>query len=197
MRGYHAARQPSRRPAKVRLICLRTLHSVSDYMVINISSPNTAALRELHAPERLEPLLGALLTERASLLRGTPRALPLLLKVSPDLDNAGIKQVANIVRELSLDGIIATNTTLARDTAQGAARKQHGGLSGVPLHPVALRVVAEFRARLGPSFPIIGVGGVDSAASALALCSAGADLVQIYTGSSTEDQCSSRIARGR
>jgi dihydroorotate dehydrogenase len=127
-------------------------------------------------------LLGALLTERASLLRGNTRALPLLLKVSPDLDEEAITQVANVVRKLSLDGIIATNTTLARFSAQDASRKQQGGLSGAPLHPLALRVVAEFRARLGPSVAIIGVGGVDSAASALALCSAGADLVQIYTG---------------
>ena len=157
---------------------LRALHGVADYVAINISSPNTAALRDLHAPARLEPLLTGLLRERDVLLRGSGRRLPLLLKVSPDLDRAGLEDVARVVMRVNLDGLIATNTTVQR----GVAFEQTGGLSGAPLHALALDVVTALRALVGPRLPIIGVGGIDSVAKALAMRAAGADLVQVYTG---------------
>jgi dihydroorotate dehydrogenase len=162
--------------------CLRSLHSVADYIAVNISSPNTAALRELHAPERLEPLLTALLGERDTLLRGTTRTLPVLLKVSPDLELTSLESVATVARTVSLDGIIATNTTVRRDGVPADFVGQAGGLSGAPLRSLSLSAVASLRRLLGPHFPIVGVGGIDSPDTARAMRSAGADLIQIYTG---------------
>jgi dihydroorotate dehydrogenase len=162
--------------------CLRSLHMVADYVAVNISSPNTAALRELHAPERLEPLLTALLTERDAVLRGSTRTLPLLLKVSPDLEPTSLESVANVARGVSLDGIIATNTTVRRDGTPPDMPPQTGGLSGAPLHSLSLGAVASLRRLLGPTFPIVGVGGIDSPEAARAMRAAGADLIQIYTG---------------
>jgi dihydroorotate dehydrogenase len=162
--------------------CLRALHAVADYIAINISSPNTADLRSLHAPERLEPLLSGLVSERDGLLRGRGGRLPLLLKISPDLDPVALAAVAQVITRISLDGVIATNTTVQRSDAGGEASLQRGGLSGAPLHRLSLDTVRALRRLLGPKVPIIGVGGIDSAAKALAMRRAGADLVQIYTG---------------
>jgi dihydroorotate dehydrogenase len=162
--------------------CLRSLHALADYVAINISSPNTAALRELHERGRLEPLLTALLGERDAVLRGSTRALPLLLKVSPDLEPTSLESVARVARGVSLDGIIATNTTVRRDGVSPDFASQSGGLSGAPLHSLSLDSVASLRRLLGPGFPIIGVGGIDSPEAARAMRSAGADLIQIYTG---------------
>src|SRR5262249_25378397 len=136
----------------------------------------------LHAPDRLEPFLTALLTERDTVIRGSGRALPLLLKVSPDLEPTSLESVARVARAVSLDGIIATNTTIRRDGASGEPPNQTGGLSGAPLHSLSLSTVSALRSLLGPTFPIIGVGGIDSPAAARAMRAAGADLIQIYTG---------------
>lgn len=162
--------------------CLRSLHTGADYIAVNISSPNTAALRDLHAPERLEPLLTALLGERDAVLRGSARILPLLLKVSPDLEPTSLESVAKVARGVSLDGIIATNTTVRRDGIDQENEPQSGGLSGVPLQSLSLSTVASLRRLLGPTFPIVGVGGIDSPAAARVMRSAGADLIQLYTG---------------
>lgn len=162
--------------------CLRRLHAVSDYVAINISSPNTAALRDLHDPARLIPLLDALREERDRLVRGRGRPLPLLLKVSPDLDVGLLHTVAAVLAGAGTDGVIATNTTVSRPAALEAARPEPGGLSGAPLHDAALETIQVLRRVVGPTFPIVGVGGVDSAATALAMRRAGADLVQVYTG---------------
>ena len=164
------------------IACLRLLHAVADYLTINISSPNTLALRELHSPQRLEPLLSGLLTERRALLHGSARHLPLLLKISPDLDAQSLESVVGVVKKLRIDGIVATNTTVQRPM-QGESRSvPAGGLSGTPLHALSLAMVRELRQQLGEAFPIIGVGGIDSAEKATAMRRAGADLVQIYTG---------------
>ena len=162
--------------------CLRALHAVADYVTVNISSPNTAALRDLHAPARLEPLLSGLLHERDRLLLGYSRRLPLLLKVSPDLDRDAIESVARVAARVRIDGIVATNTTVQRGVGLDASANQSGGLSGAPLHALALETVAALRGLVGPDMPIIGVGGIDSVAKALAMRDAGADLIQIYTG---------------
>jgi len=161
---------------------MRTVAPVADYLVVNVSSPNTAALRELQARERLEPLLTALLTERARRPEHSIRALPLLVKISPDLTGPELAEVAETVRALSIDGIVATNTTLSRSSLPVAASSGAGGISGLPLQGTALRTVKALRGLLGPSFPIIGVGGIDSLSSAAAMREAGADLVQLYTG---------------
>jgi dihydroorotate dehydrogenase len=171
--------------------CLRSLHAVADYIAVNISSPNTASLRDLHQPERLEPLLTALLGERDRLLQGAgssreqpgrARSLPVLLKVSPDLEPTSLESLAKVARELSVDGIIATNTTVQRGGASESMRTQSGGLSGAPLHALSIATVKALRGLLGPTFPIIGVGGIDSPDAARAMRAAGADLIQLYTG---------------
>jgi dihydroorotate dehydrogenase len=162
--------------------CLRGLHSFADYVTVNISSPNTAALRDLHEPHRLEPLLTALLGERDSVIHGTARKLPLVLKVSPDLEPESLESLCAVSRKVSLDGIIATNTTIRREGIQSAMRAETGGMSGAPLHALSLKTVAALRQQLGPHFPIIGVGGIDSPAAARAMRTAGADLIQLYTG---------------
>jgi dihydroorotate dehydrogenase len=160
--------------------CLRAVRGVADYVAINISSPNTPALRELQAPARLEPLLTALLAERRRDAGG--RRVPLLIKISPDLTPSELSDLAGLARSLPLDGVIAVNTTVGRAGLAAAGRGPAGGLSGAPLQPLARETVVRLRDALGPAVPIIGVGGVDSAAAARALRSAGADLVQIYTG---------------
>jgi dihydroorotate dehydrogenase len=162
--------------------CLRTLHTVADYIAVNISSPNTAALIELHAPERLEPLLAAISSERDVLTRGATRRLPLLLKVSPDLDPPSLEEVAKASKAFALDGVIATNTTVRREGNIPDATSHPGGVSGRPLRSWALQTVATLRRLLGPGFPIIGVGGIDSPDAARAMRTAGADLIQLYTG---------------
>jgi dihydroorotate dehydrogenase len=178
--GKNAA-TPLERATDDYVACLRAVHDVADFVVINISSPNTSQLRELHAHERLEPLLTALLTERARLLSGSTRALPLALKLSPDLDAATVDDVARVMMQAPLDGVIATNTTLSRDGVP-RAEGQAGGLSGAPLREIALRVVRRLRRSLGAGFPVIGCGGILCPEDALAFREAGADLVQVYTG---------------
>ena len=162
--------------------CLRTVRHVADYVVVNVSSPNTAGLRDLQARQHLEPLLSALLDERRRAQSERERSLPLLLKISPDLSSSELQDVIALLQRLPLDGVVATNTTLSREGLGAAASAHGGGLSGQPLQPLALRSVATLRASLGPAFPIIGVGGIDSPRAALAMREAGADLIQIYTG---------------
>jgi dihydroorotate dehydrogenase len=164
------------------LSCLRSLHAVADYFAVNISSPNTAALRQLHEPARLEPLLTALLAERDTVIRGHSRTLPLLLKISPDLDDDSLFSLIKVARTAGLDGIIATNTTIQRSDSTLQAAPQPGGVSGPPVHAAALRTISLLRRELGPAYPLIGVGGINSAESALAMRQAGADLIQFYTG---------------
>jgi dihydroorotate dehydrogenase len=176
------ASTPLERAVDDYISCLRSLHAVADYVTVNISSPNTAALRDLHEPHRLEPLLSALLTERDTVVRGSARKLPLLLKISPDLEPTSLESVVKVAREVSLDGIIATNTTIRRDNIREPVQSETGGLSGAPLHARSLRSVAALRRLLGPDFPLVGVGGIDSPAAARAMREAGADLIQLYTG---------------
>jgi len=173
---------PIERAVDDYVLCLRAVCDVADYVAVNVSSPNTASLRELHRPERLEPLLTALSSEREIISRERHRHIPILLKISPDLALDSLEDIAQIALRVSLDGIIATNTTVTRGHSMPDAGSRDGGLSGAPLHPLSLKVVATLRRLLGPAFPIVGVGGVDSAAKARAMRSAGADLVEIYTG---------------
>jgi dihydroorotate dehydrogenase len=172
---------PIAQAAQDYVSCLEAVHDVCDYVTVNISSPNTPALRELHARAYLEPLLRTLVAKRDALQTVSARALPLLLKLSPDLDDIALEEVAATVRAAGLDGVIATNTTVQRPGSPTAA-VIHGGLSGAPLRALSLHAVAKLRGYLGSSLPIIGVGGVDSPVAALALRAAGADLVQLYTG---------------
>ena len=173
------ATTPLERAVDDYVAALRVLGGVADYVAINVSSPNTPSLRELQARARLEPLLTALLAERT---RQGPRHLPLLLKISPDLGGEELAEIATLVRTLPLEGVIATNTTLARGGFEHPLAVPAGGLSGRPLKAAALGAVAALRAALGAGFTIIGVGGVDSGAAAADMRRAGADLVALYTG---------------
>jgi len=149
---------------------------------VNVSSPNTAGLRNLQAREHLGPLLSALLQERAQGQSARARTLPVLLKISPDLSDSQLRDISDLLKALPLDGVVATNTTLSREGLNSTVSTETGGLSGRPLQPLALHAVSTLRATLGPDFPIIGVGGINSPNAALAMRAAGADLVQIYTG---------------
>jgi dihydroorotate dehydrogenase len=164
------------------LSCMRKLAPCSDYITINVSSPNTVGLRTLQAAEHLRPMLEALLEERVRLLPDLGRPLPLLVKLAPDLDDEQLDAVARLLLDLSIDGVIATNTTLSRPSGLGPMSAQTGGLSGRPVYSLSLATVGKLRHLLGPQFPIIGVGGICSGADAQAMRSAGADLVQLYTG---------------
>jgi dihydroorotate dehydrogenase len=163
--------------------CLRKVYLIADYVAVNISSPNTARLRELQASGGMERVLGALLEERALLQDRYGKRVPLLVKVAPDLTEEQVSASAQVLRSLQIDGVIATNTTIDRSALgiSPAAREQ-GGLSGAPLHPLSVRVISQLRAELGAAFPIIGVGGIVSAEQALATLRAGANLIQVYTG---------------
>jgi dihydroorotate dehydrogenase len=163
--------------------CMRKVYPHAHYIAVNVSSPNTARLRELQSSDGLQRILGALLEERTALQQRFGRRVPLLVKVAPDLDSAQIQVLAQDLRELQLDGVIATNTTTDLSILKSAPTEQvRGGLSGLPLHRLSLAVIAQLRAELGPDFPIIGVGGIADAAQARACLSAGANLIQVYTG---------------
>jgi dihydroorotate dehydrogenase len=162
---------------------LTTVYEFADYVAINISSPNTQGLRQLQQGEQLRPLLQALLATRAQLAERVGWKVPLVVKLSPDLGADELAATAQVIRELALDGVIATNTTLDRTRVAGLpGAERPGGLSGVPLRERSAAVVRDLRALLGPDMPLIGVGGISGAADATAMLAAGADLVQVYTG---------------
>jgi dihydroorotate dehydrogenase len=162
--------------------CFRAIAPWADYVAINVSSPNTKELRRLQQAELLRPIMEGLIAERVQVQARIGRSLPMLVKVSPDLAEDEMLQLASLVRTLSIDGVIAVNTTVSRPgVAAGDAGMQEGGLSGAPLLPLALQSVSRLRAALGPGPTIVGVGGVRSGADALAMVQAGADLVQVYT----------------
>jgi dihydroorotate dehydrogenase len=162
---------------------LQAVYEYADYVTINISSPNTQGLRQLQEGEQLRPLLQALLATRAELAQRIGWQVPLLVKLSPDLSSDELAATAQVIRELGLDGVIATNTTLDRAAVAGLRHAQRpGGLSGEPLRERSLAVIGQLRRLLGADMPLIGVGGISSAADAAAMFAAGADLIQVYTG---------------
>ena len=155
----------------------------ADYVAVNISSPNTQNLRALQSDAALDALLGALQQRRQQLASQFQRNAPMFVKIAPDLDEAQVKVIAATLRQNGIDGVIATNTTIARDAVIGLRHADEaGGLSGRPVFEASNRVIAQLRAELGAGFPIIGVGGVLSGRDAQAKIRAGADLVQVYTG---------------
>jgi dihydroorotate dehydrogenase len=165
------------------LICLAGVYPYADYITVNISSPNTKNLRALQSDEALDGLLGAIDQRRSELAQEHGQQKPIFLKIAPDLDEAQIKVIALTLQKHKIDGVIATNTTLARDAVQGLKHAEEaGGLSGAPVLHASNAVIAQLRAALGKSYPIIGVGGVLSGEDAQSKIRAGADLVQIYTG---------------
>ena len=180
--GKNAA-TPIQRATDDYLACLSGVYPHADYVTVNISSPNTANLRALQGDAALDALLAALGARRAELAGEHGRRVPMFVKIAPDLEPAQIETIAATLVRHRVDGVVATNTTVARD---GVAGRRHadesGGLSGAPLAERSNRVIRGLRAALGPGFPIVGVGGVMSGADARAKRLAGADIVQIYTG---------------
>lgn len=166
------------------LTCLDGVYPHADYVALNISSPNTQNLRALQANAALDALLAALAARRQALAADHGRRVPLFVKIAPDLDCAQLALIAAALQRHGMDGVIATNTSTARPSAVQGLRHagEPGGLSGAPLLDASNRVIAQLRAALGRHFPIIGVGGILSAADALGKIGAGADLVQLYTG---------------
>jgi dihydroorotate dehydrogenase len=164
------------------LACLRKVYPHAGYVAVNVSSPNTARLRELQDRDGLQRILSTLLEERVTLQQRHGRHVPLLVKVAPDLNETQISALAQEVRSLQLDGVIATNTSSDLNVPGRPAAAQQGGLSGAPLHSLSVKVIGQLRAELGPVFPIIGVGGIVSADNARESLRAGANLLQIYTG---------------
>ena len=160
----------------------RLVADVADYVVVNVSSPNTPGLRDLQAVDRLRPLLAAV---RAALDEASPRRrVPLLVKIAPDLADADIDAVADLAVELGLDGIIATNTTISRDgllDSAAVADAGPGGMSGAPLKARALEVLRLLHARAGDRLVLIAAGGIETADDARERLDAGATLVQAYT----------------
>jgi dihydroorotate dehydrogenase len=180
--GKNAA-TPIERAVDDYLACLDGVYLHADYVTINISSPNTRNLRELQSDAALDVLLSALQARRASLMRVLGPRVPLFVKIAPDLDPTQVEVIAASLRKNGIDGVIATNTTVARDAVQGLPHaREVGGLSGSPVFEASNRVIRQLRHALGADYPIIGVGGVMSGADARAKIDAGADLVQIYTG---------------
>ena len=159
----------------------RLLADHADYVVVNVSSPNTPGLRELQDAAWLQPLLAALVEEnRVRVTAGKPRR-PLLLKIAPDLNWPQIDAALQVIADLKLDGIIATNTTLARPGALAAANEA-GGLSGAPVRRRSTEIINYIARTTGGRLPIIGVGGIMDEAAAGEKLDAGAMLVQLYTG---------------
>jgi dihydroorotate dehydrogenase len=153
----------------------RRLRFLADYVVVNVSSPNTPGLRELQDKDKLQSLLDALMRENAG-----GNARPLLVKVAPDLTDEALADIVAVARAAGVSGLVATNTTL--DHGAIAAGDQSGGLSGAPLRRRSTEVIRLLRRAAGADLPIIGVGGVSSAADAYEKIRAGASLVQLYTG---------------
>jgi dihydroorotate dehydrogenase len=159
----------------------RAVREVADFIVVNISSPNTKGLRALQGPELARALLSALAAENE---RGN--RLPLLLKISPDMDDGDLEALLSVVREVGLDGVVATNTSVKRDgLATPKLRIDEigaGGLSGPPLRPRVTALLPVVRRAIGPDATLIAVGGISSSEDARAYLDSGADLVQLYTG---------------
>ncbi len=156
---------------------LARLGPLVDFATVNVSSPNTAGLRDMQAREALEEVLSRTMAVRDE----TVPDVKLLLKIAPDLTDAQVEDVAEVALASGIDGLVATNTTLSREGLRGAARSEAGGLSGVPLMARSTGVLARLAARTEGRLTLVGVGGVASGADAYAKIRAGASLVQLYT----------------
>lgn len=180
--GKNAA-TPIERAVDDYLMGLEGVYPHADYVTINISSPNTQNLRALQEQNELEGLLGAIQGKRKALADTHGRHVPVVVKIAPDLTTTQVDNIAALLPRFGIDGVIATNTTLARDAVQGLLHAdQTGGLSGPPVHALSLGVIARLREQLGPDYPIIGVGGITSGKQAREKIDAGANAIQLYTG---------------
>ena len=174
---------PIERASEDYLYCLRKVRGAASYVAVNISSPNTANLRQLQQSEQLDRLLHTLTNENRKLEARDGKLVPLAVKIAPDLNAEEIGQMAASFERHGVDAVIATNTTISRAGVEGLANgDQAGGLSGAPLKVRSTAVLRELSRSLGERIPIIGVGGVFSSIDARDKLDAGASLVQIYSG---------------
>jgi dihydroorotate dehydrogenase len=174
---------PVARAIEDYLSALQAVYGHADYVAVNISSPNTAGLRDLQNDESLDALLRALKAEQASLAQQHGRYVPIALKIAPDLDDTQIAAIARRVLEHRFDAVIAANTTITRPgLTDEPLAAETGGLSGRPLKPLSTEIIRKLYAQLRGKVPIIGVGGIENADDAWEKLVAGADLIQIYTG---------------
>jgi dihydroorotate dehydrogenase len=163
-------------------LCLQQVYPAASYVTINVSSPNTAGLRALQEKDSLDHLLVRLTAMRERLSDRHGRRVPLVLKVSPDLDENSIRDIAAAVEQHRLEGVIATNTSVSRERVQGLPHaNEAGGLSGAPIRDRATRILKQLKGLL-PDVALIGAGGILSHADAVEKRAAGASLIQLYTG---------------
>ena len=171
---------------------LARLGPLVDFATVNVSSPNTEALRELQGAEALRALLDGVMAARAAL----PRPIPVFVKIAPDLGDDEIAAIAGVALQAGVQGIVATNTTLARDGLTSPAKDRQGGLSGAPLFARSTEVLHRLYAETGGALPLVGVGGIFTAEDALAKLEAGATAVQLYTALAYEGlSLAARLAR--
>ena len=174
---------PNARAADDYVACLNAVHARASYVTINVSSPNTKGLRDLQDEEALGALLARLVRERDELAQQRGKRVPLVVKIAPDLEPDAVRAIARLLIGYRIDGVIATNTTLARD---GVERLPHaaeqGGLSGAPLRERAMAILRTLAAALDGALPVIASGGIMSSDEAVERIRAGATLVQLYTG---------------
>jgi dihydroorotate dehydrogenase len=165
------------------LICMRKAYAYASYIAVNISSPNTKNLRALQEKDALSQLLSALKLEQTKQANQFGRYVPIALKIAPDLAHDQINEIADLLVESKIDGVIATNTTLSREMVQGMENADEaGGLSGAPVRDKSTLVIQQLSQCLQGAVPIIGVGGILSGADAVGKIAAGASLVQVYSG---------------
>ena len=177
------ANTPIEKAADDYLICLRKVYAHTSYVTINISSPNTKNLRQLQGEDALNDLLTQLKTEQQMLADKHGKYVPIVLKIAPDMEAGQVAQIARLLVQHHIDGVIATNTTLSREGVENLPHgTETGGLSGAPVRDKSTAVIRQLAAELQGAVPIIGVGGVLNGADAAEKIGAGASLVQLYSG---------------
>lgn len=165
------------------LVCMKKVYEHASYITVNISSPNTKNLRALQEKEALSSLLAYLKLEQKKLAQIHSKYVPITLKIAPDLTQEQVIEIADLLMQHEMDGVIATNTTLARDMVKNMKNADEaGGLSGAPVRNQSTMVIQQLSKQLQNALPIIGVGGILTAADAVEKIAAGASLVQVYSG---------------
>jgi len=174
---------PNERAVDDYLFCMQKVYAHAHYITVNISSPNTKNLRDLQEKEALSRLLSSLKLEQTKLAEKHGKYVPITLKIAPDLNHEQVVEIADLLMQHQIDGVIATNTTLSRDAVKGLHNAEEtGGLSGAPVKQQSSIVIQQLAKKLQGSLPIIGVGGILSGADAAEKIAAGASLVQVYSG---------------
>ncbi len=162
---------------------IRAFADLASWFTVNVSSPNTPGLRDLQARDQLSDLLSRVLAVRDEIAATGARRVPVLLKIAPDMVDAGLADVAEVALATKVDGLVVSNTTLDRKGLSDAAgAREAGGMSGRPLFHRSTVILARMRRLVGPTMPIVGVGGIDSGEAAYEKIAAGANLVQVYSG---------------